>query len=175
MLSIIVPARNNAESTARASRAFCVSVSRLQLNCEFVLVDDASAPQEHILMFSGSIAYRLRATTRKSSGRISTNIILVFLYWASSHDARYYFFHPSNDMVLTTSFFQALLLVSSLSRDFGIVRGTSNYTDGQLGTHCRQSKYRRIPKNWQIEDTDTLHPTHALPIGNRARQQFVST
>jgi GT2 family glycosyltransferase len=38
-------------------------------------------------------------------------------------------FFISNDMIVTPSFLQALLLVSSLSRDFGIVRGTSNYTD----------------------------------------------
>ena len=32
-------------------------------------------------------------------------------------------------MVTTSSFFEAQLLVSSLSREIGIVRGTSNYTD----------------------------------------------
>src|SRR2546430_3870737 len=32
-------------------------------------------------------------------------------------------------MIVTPSFIQAILLVSSLSREFGIIRGTSNYTD----------------------------------------------
>ena len=45
------------------------------------------------------------------------------------HATRDLIFFISNDMVMTTSFLQAQLLVSALSRDIGIVRGTSNYTD----------------------------------------------
>jgi hypothetical protein len=45
------------------------------------------------------------------------------------HATREMIFFISNDMIVTTSFIQALLLVSALSRDFGIVRGTSNYVD----------------------------------------------
>ena len=49
MLSIIVPARNNAQLTATCLATILFSVSRLNLNCEFILVDDASAPEERIL------------------------------------------------------------------------------------------------------------------------------
>ena len=38
-------------------------------------------------------------------------------------------FFISNDMIVPPRFLEALLLVSSLSRDIGIVRGTSNHTD----------------------------------------------
>src|SRR5258705_12359311 len=49
VLSIIVPARNNAQFTAMCLASILFTVSRLNLNCEFILVDDASAPDEKIL------------------------------------------------------------------------------------------------------------------------------
>jgi len=72
---------------------------KVAIECEFVLVDDALRLKKHIWMFSGSIAYRLRATTRKSSGRISTNIILVFSLLRLHHTTRDIIFFISNDMV----------------------------------------------------------------------------
>ena len=55
-------------------------------------------------------------------------------------------FFISNDMLVTPSFFEALLLVSSLSRDIGIVRGTSNYTD----SHAEHQVEPKEPlKNYQ--------------------------
>jgi len=47
--SIIVPARDNAQFTATCLASLLFSVSRLNLNCEFILVDDASAPEEKVL------------------------------------------------------------------------------------------------------------------------------
>ena len=38
-------------------------------------------------------------------------------------------FFISNDMFVTPTFLEGLLLVSAISRDFGIVRGVSNHTD----------------------------------------------
>ena len=49
MLSIIVPARNSPAFTARCLGSLVFSVSRLQLDAQFVLVDDASLPEEQIL------------------------------------------------------------------------------------------------------------------------------
>ena len=49
MPSIIVPARNNAQFTATCLASLLFSVSRLNLNCEFILIDDASAPEEKVL------------------------------------------------------------------------------------------------------------------------------
>ena len=49
MPSIIVPARNNAEFTATCLASILFAVSRLNLNCEFILVDDASEPEEKVL------------------------------------------------------------------------------------------------------------------------------
>ena len=131
MPSIIVPARNNAEITARCLGTILLSVNRLQLNCEFVLVDDASAPEENILD-----VFALHRANAAASGH-QTKIIRSHKHQHYSgvfsiglhHATRDAIFFISNDMVVTTSFLQALLLVSALSHNFGIVRGTSNYVD----------------------------------------------
>ena len=131
MPSIIVPARNNAEATARCLGSLLHSVNRLGLNCEFVLVDDAAAPEEMILD-----VFRQHRANANASGH-QTKIIRSRKHQHYSgvfsiglhHTTRDIIFFISNDMVMTASFLQAQLLVSSLSRDFGIIRGTSNYTD----------------------------------------------
>ena len=129
MPSIIVPARNNAESTAKCLGSLLLSVNRLQLKCEFVLVDDASAPQERILDVFRQ--HRLNATgheTKIIRSRKHQHYSGVFSI-GLDNATRDLIFFISNDMLVTTSFLQALLLVSSLSGKHGIVRGTSNYTD----------------------------------------------
>ena len=49
MLSIIVPARNGPMLTETCLRSLLFSVSRLNLAAEFILIDDASDPDENIL------------------------------------------------------------------------------------------------------------------------------
>jgi len=49
LLSIIIPARNNAALTARCVRSALHSVDSLNLHCQFILVDDASEADEGIL------------------------------------------------------------------------------------------------------------------------------
>jgi GT2 family glycosyltransferase len=48
------------------------------------------------------------------------------------HATRQIVFFISNDMFVTPTFIESLLLVSALSPEIGIVRGTSNYTDSHL-------------------------------------------
>jgi len=127
--SIIVPARNNPEFTANCLATILFSVSRLNLRCEFILIDDASAPEDRML----EIFRQHRANAKGHETKIVrsrkhqhySGVFSLGLHLAT----RDVIFFISNDMLLTPSFFQALLLVSALSRDFGIVRGTSNYTD----------------------------------------------
>jgi GT2 family glycosyltransferase len=129
VLSIIVPARNNPEFTANCLATILFSVSRLNLNCEFILVDDASAPEEKILDVFRQ--HRANATghqtkiVRSRKHQHYSGVFSLGLHFAT----RDIIFFISNDMLVTPSFLQAVLLVSSLSREFGIVRGTSNYTD----------------------------------------------
>ena len=129
MPSIIVPARNNGQFTATCLASILFAVSRLNLNCEFILVDDASAPEEKILdAFRQHRANAIGHETKIIRSRKHQHYSGVFsigLHFAT----RDIVFFISNDMLVTPSFIQAILLVSSLSRDFGIVRGTSNYTD----------------------------------------------
>lgn len=105
------------------------SVSRLKLACEFILVDDASDPDEKILDVFRD--HRAKAAghhckiVRSNKHQHYSGVFSIGL----SQATRDLIFFISNDMVTTPSFFEALLLVSSLSRDFGIVRGTSNYCD----------------------------------------------
>lgn len=129
MPSIIVPARNHAQFTATCLGTILYSVSRLKLACEFILIDDASDPEERILDIFRD--HRAKATghdckiVRSNKHQHYSGVFSIGLTQAT----RDLIFFISNDMITTPSFFEGLLLVSSLSRDFGIVRGTSNYTD----------------------------------------------
>jgi GT2 family glycosyltransferase len=127
--SIIVPARNGADFTASCLGALLHSVARLNLSCEFVLIDDASEPSEKIL----DVFLKHRSQARGHQTKIVrarkhqhyTGVFSAGLKLATCD----IIFFISNDMFVTPSFIQALLLVSSLSREFGIVRGTSNHAD----------------------------------------------
>jgi GT2 family glycosyltransferase len=127
--SIIVPARNHAPFTAACLGSVLHSVSRLNLACEFILIDDASEREEKILdvfrdFRSKAPGHRFKII-RSNKHQHYSGVFSIGLSLAT----RDVIFFISNDMVTTSSFFEALLLVSSLSRDIGIVRGTSNYTD----------------------------------------------
>jgi GT2 family glycosyltransferase len=127
--SIIVPARNHAQFTATCLGSILYSVSRLNLKCEFILIDDASDPDERIIDIFRD--HRAKAPghefkiIRSNKHQHYSGVFSIGL----SQSTRDLIFFISNDMVTTTSFFEAQLLVSSLSREIGIVRGTSNYTD----------------------------------------------
>jgi GT2 family glycosyltransferase len=137
--SIIVPARNNAQFTATCLATILFSVSRLNLNCEFILVDDASAPEEKILDAfrlhrANAIGHETKIVRSRKHQHYS-GVFSIGLHFAT----RDIVFFVSNDMLVTPSFIQAILLVSSLSREFGIIRGTSNYTDSHP-EHCVEPK-----------------------------------
>jgi GT2 family glycosyltransferase len=127
--SIIVPARNNGEFTATCLGALLHSVDRLKLSCEFILIDDASVPEDRLL----DVFQKHRSQAKGHQTKIIrakkhqhyTGVFSAGLQLAS----RDVIFFISNDMFITASFLQVLLLVSSLSREFGIVRGTSNHAD----------------------------------------------
>jgi GT2 family glycosyltransferase len=127
--SIIVPARNNETYTSSCLETILYSVSQLNLRCEFILIDDASEPGENILdVFSRFRAnapehqFKIVRTRKRQhySGVFSIGIHL------STLDPILFI---SNDMFMTPYFLKALHSVSRLSDAFGIVRGTSNFTD----------------------------------------------
>ncbi len=129
MISIIVPARNNAELTARCLGTLLFSVSRLKLSCEFILIDDHSSEDENILdVFrqhrAKAVGHECKIVRAKRQQHYS-GVFSIGLHLAT----REIIFFISNDMLMTPTFLQAQLIVSALSPDFGIVRGTSNYTD----------------------------------------------
>jgi len=127
--SIIVPARNHPHFTATCLGSILYSVSRLNLKCEFILVDDASERDENILSVFRDHRTKAAGHTckivRSNKHQHYSGVFSIGLMQAT----RDVIFFISNDMVTTPFFFEALLLVSSLSREIGIVRGTSNYTD----------------------------------------------
>lgn len=135
MPSVIVPARNGFEQTSRCLGTLLYSLARLNLKCEFILVDDASDEAERI-----QEVFRNHRTSAKGH---ETKIIRSrkHQHYSRAFSIGQHFatrdvvFFISNDMIVTPYFLQTLLLVSSLSREFGIVRGTSNYVDSHSGTH----------------------------------------
>ena len=129
MPSIIVPARNNPEFTSMCLSTILFAVSRLKLQCEFILVDDASAPEERIVeVFE---RHRVNATghetkiIRSRKHQHYSGVFSIGLH----HATRDTIFFISNDMLVTPTFLQALTEVSQRSPFIGIVRGTSNHTD----------------------------------------------
>jgi GT2 family glycosyltransferase len=127
--SVILPARNGFEQTSICLASLLFSVTRLDLKCEFILVDDSS--EEHERIQEVFRKHRENATghetqiIRARKHQHYTRAFATGLHFAT----RDVVFFISNDMVITPYFLQALLLVSSLSREIGIVRGTSNYVD----------------------------------------------
>ncbi len=129
MPSVIVPARNGFEQTSICLGSLLSAMARLNLKCEFILVDDASDERERIQeVFRNHRADAKGHETkiiRSRKHQHYTRAFAIGLHFAT----RDVVFFISNDMVITPYFVQALLLASSLSREFGIVRGTSNYVD----------------------------------------------
>jgi GT2 family glycosyltransferase len=129
VLSIIVPARNNHDFTATCLGTILHSITRLNLNAEFILIDDASPAEDRILdAFRAHRANAVGHTCKIVRSNIWQHYSGVFSI-GLSQATRDVIFFISNDMFVTPFFIEALLLVSSLSREFGIVRGTSNHTD----------------------------------------------
>jgi len=129
LLSIIVPARNSAADTSVCLASIGHSLATLQLACEIVLIDDASDPAEKLIELF--LQHRAAAPqhefiiARSRRHQHYTGVFSIGLHLARGDNAVF----VSNDMVITPSFLTALLGVSALSADFGIVRGTSNYVD----------------------------------------------
>jgi GT2 family glycosyltransferase len=127
--SVIVPARNGFEQTSICLASLLFSLTRLNLKCEFILVDDASDEPERIQeVFQNHRASAKGHETKIIRSRKHQHYSRVFSI-GLNYATRDVVFFISNDMVITPYFLQALLVASSLSREFGIVRGTSNYVD----------------------------------------------
>jgi len=144
LLSVIVPARNDAVSTRECLAAAVSSLDALNLQCEFVLIDDASDPSDGIAQVfrdtrAGASRHWFKIVRAKERLHY-TGVFSLGLHLAEKERV----FFLSNDMVITPQFFAAVLGVAALSRDFGIEHGTSNYCDS--------------------------HPEHALPPPNFIRR-----
>lgn len=129
MLSVIVPARNDAVATRECLVSAVNSLSSLNMNCEFVLIDDASDPAEGIQQVfqeirSASPQHEFKIARTKERAHY-TGVFSIGLHLSGKEKV----FFLSNDMLITPQFFTAVLGVAALSQNFGIVRGTSNYCD----------------------------------------------
>jgi len=124
-----VPARNDAVSTRECLGSAILSLDTLNLQCEFVLIDDASDPADGIQQ----VFKDTRAATSRHQFKIvrtKERVHYTGVFSLGIHlSERERVFFLSNDMVITPQFFAAVLSVAALSRDFGIVRGSSNYCD----------------------------------------------
>jgi glycosyltransferase involved in cell wall biosynthesis len=129
LLSLVIPARNSAGETSACLASVLYSVTKLGLNCELVLLDDASAREEKLLEIF--LQHKPAATqhsfviARSNKHQHYTGVFSIGLYLARGENVVFI----SNDMLVTPSFLTALLGVAALRSEFGIVRGTSNYVD----------------------------------------------
>lgn len=131
MLTIIVPARNDQALTARCLETVRRSLAKLDLSCQFVLVDDASEAGDRttdvFLAFRNAAGAQHEVKiVRARTHQHYTGAFSIGLHLATGGDI----FFLSNDMFVTPTFLRALMEVSALDPAFGIVRGTSNLTDG---------------------------------------------
>jgi GT2 family glycosyltransferase len=129
LLSIIIPARSGAADTSACLASVLHSVATLHLDCEFILIDDASDPAENILEVfvrqrSAASAHTF-VIARSTKHQHYTGVFSIGLHLAKGDNVLF----VSNDMLMTPSFLMALIGVSAVRTDFGIVRGTSNYVD----------------------------------------------
>ena len=131
MLSVIVSARNDPISTRRCLASAMDSLNTLNLQCEFVLIDDASEPADGIQQIFKEFSSALKNKRNQFKiARAKKHLHYTGVFSLGIHlSEREKILFLSNDMVITPHFFTAVLAVSALKRDFGIVRGTSNYCD----------------------------------------------
>jgi GT2 family glycosyltransferase/SAM-dependent methyltransferase len=128
-LSIIVPARNSAADTSTCLASILHSLAALRLSCELILIDDASDREEKLVELftqhkSAAPGHKF-IIARSAKHQHYTGAFSIGLHLATGDDVVF----VSNDMLITPSFLTALLAVSALRADIGIVRGTSNYVD----------------------------------------------
>jgi GT2 family glycosyltransferase len=129
LISIILPARNNAKMTGDCMTAVIHSVRTVKLKAEFILIDDASDAEEDLI----GVFKHLRTNApdhkfvlvRTKRHLHYTGVFSIGLHLAKPANVLF----VSNDMLMTPHFLCALLGVAALSTDFGIIRGTSNHTD----------------------------------------------
>jgi len=128
-LSVIIPARNDGGMTGACLDAALHSVAELGLVCEFILIDDASEPEEKILpVFLSARAIGSAHEFKIVRSNIHQHYSRVFSIGLHVSTGNRVFF-LSNDMWVTPTFIESLLRVSALEPKFGIIRGTSNHTD----------------------------------------------
>jgi GT2 family glycosyltransferase len=129
MISIIIPARNNAALTRACLSTAIQSIRLLDLNVEFILIDDASDRSEGLIdlfqHFRRQAPKQQFTLVRAKKQLHYTGVFSVGLHLAKLENV----FFLSNDMQITPHFISAVLGVAALSRDFGIIRGTSEFTD----------------------------------------------
>jgi GT2 family glycosyltransferase len=129
LLSVVVPARNDCVVTKECLASAVNALNALNLRCEFVLIDDDSDRAEGIQEVFTSIrdaAAQHRFRIVRARERLHyTGVFSLGIHLSSEEKV----FFLSNDMVITPQFFAAVLGVSALRSDIGIVRGTSNYCD----------------------------------------------
>ncbi|MGH7088280.1 MAG: glycosyltransferase family 2 protein, partial [Stellaceae bacterium] len=106
MLSLIVPARNNAPTTAACVRSALNSLDRLKLACELVLIDDAGGGADPNIL---PLFKQLRAEAAPHEVIIAqtrTRFHYSGVFALGPHLARREnVFFLSNDMIITPAFF----------------------------------------------------------------------
>ena len=132
MLSIIVAVRNTPQFTASCLSSILRTARMLAVTqLEYVLIDDASDPQQGIAGLFNDFRRQLPAETRVVMFRFKEHQhyvrALAYGFSAAKGDALLF---VSHDMLLTADYVRTLLAVAASDRSIGLVRGTSPHVDG---------------------------------------------
>jgi GT2 family glycosyltransferase len=130
MISVVVPARNAKQFTSNCLSSLLYTFNKLGGNrdVEYILIDDNSDPEQGIcdlfLQFRKQTPSPVKIVRFKQRRYYGWGCAYGF---ASAKGSSVLF--VSYDMCLTPDYVRAVTNVASLDEKFGIIRGTSQYTD----------------------------------------------
>ena len=129
MISVVLSVRNNAQQAANCLASVARAFALLKAPCEFILIDDASDPQQNIpQMFD---QFRQQVTGPKVTSMLfkqHQHYTRALAYGFSAAQGRHVLF-VSHDMLMTAEYVRTLMAVAASDASFGLVRGTSPFVD----------------------------------------------
>src|SRR4051812_45994500 len=131
MISVVISVRNTAQSAAQCLSSMLRAFNNLSAGpIEFLLIDDASDPQQGIPNLFQQFRQQLPEGTRATVFRFKEHqhYTRALAYGFSAAKGRHVLF-VSHDMLVTPEYVRTLLAVAATDDSVGLVRGTSPYVD----------------------------------------------
>jgi hypothetical protein len=129
MISVVLSVRNNSQQAASCLSSIARAFALLKAPCEFILIDDASDPQQNVPQIFDQ--FRRQISGPKVTAMLfkqHQHYTRALAYGFSAAQGRHVLF-VSHDMLLTAEYVRTLLAVAAADASFGLVRGTSPFVD----------------------------------------------